>query len=212
MLPRIWACGTSARQVKRSRTARIVISGSAAAACQLNKRLVVVLLAGLLVVGAGTAYVWSAGTPPNTSSTTSQHPGSKAFYMEAAGSLFYAVEATDDVHFQSSGYAYFSNSSITFMGVKFQTICPSSILGCPNPSGNTTQTSASISGALIWFTMKFSDGKSETTTKAIGSPLYVPIISTHVSPKAGIIVEYFPANKSYRAFLLVSPYNLPGSS
>jgi len=176
----------------------------------LRKEKIAAVAVAALVVGAGAYFYWGAVGQRN-GSTSSHNPRSILLIMEVANSLYYAVEVTDDIVFAASGYSYLKNGSVTFIGVKFQTLCPASILGCPNPGHNGTQTGLGYPGAYLKFTMTFPDGKSEGMTKAWGNTNYSPFLSTHTKPRAGILVEYVTGPSAPRAFLLVSPYMTPFS-
>ena len=163
-----------------------------------------------LIVGAAIIYAGTSVGQGHTTTVT-RHSQNGPLYLEVVGSLFYALEVTDAVNIPSQGYVQFPNDSITFQGVKFQTICPASAPGCPG-STSGTQTNPGLSVTFLKFSVTFPDAKKETLTLGIAGLSYAPILSTHVKPKAGILVEYIAGRSSYRAFLLVTPYTLPGGT
>jgi len=101
------------------------------------------------------------------------------------------------------GYSYFLNGSITFDGVKFQTICPATYPDCPGSNSSSTI----VRAGAIRFNMTFPDGNTETAGIVIGDSIYTFIISHHY-PKAGMLIEYvndYPHDfVVYAVFLLVS--------
>ncbi|MBI3840591.1 MAG: hypothetical protein HY297_01310 [Thaumarchaeota archaeon] len=173
-----------------------------------SNQLVAIAVAAL-VVGAVGVYYWNVGGLWNNTTSTTPEPVSKQFYMEVAGSLYLAVDVTEDTVFRAPGYSYFQNNSVTFLGVKFQPICPATVIGCPNPSGGT-QTNANLSVALIQVRLTFPDTHQEIVSEAIGRLNYAPVVSNHLSPRAGVLVEYIPKTSSYKIFLLVTPYTMSG--
>ncbi len=177
----------------------------------MRSRIAAVIIVAAIVVGASVLYVYDLSALNRLNVTTSsQHQGNNLLYLEVAGSLYYAAEVTDELSVPSDGYSHFTNNSMTFMGVVFQTVCPSSVIGCPGSTSVTTTDPADV-GTFIKVTMTFPDGSKETVVEAIGTnTVYAPKVSNHVKPTAGILVEYFASTKSFRAFLLVTPYKSPG--
>lgn len=179
-------------------------------------------IAALLVVailaGAGAGYfIGSTGQRQTTLVSTTTLPATQVnrnvFVMNVSGSFYYADDISSDVVLQNPGYAYFRNASVTFDGVKFETICPQGYSGCPVPSGNTTtQIVTQVLIGVYKFNMTFPDSTTETTQGFIGDTTYTFALSNHVSPRAGMLIEYieynYPNNLSgngpYHTFLLVS--------
>jgi hypothetical protein len=121
--------------------------------------------------------------------------------MIVNNSIYCAPDVSKDIIVQQPGYGYFLNSSITFMGVKFETICPSNYRGCPGSSSNSTI----VYAAAIQLNVAFSDGTKGTLGGVIGDSTYFFVISQHLEPKVGILIEYSSNTSSYKTFLLVSP-------
>ncbi|QQG48615.1 MAG: hypothetical protein HY247_07715 [archaeon] len=162
----------------------------------------------VLVAGAVAAYYWEAWIPGRGPTTSTQ--GEKQFYIEVAGTLYFAEEVSDLMVFQQEGFTYIKNTSITFVGVKFQTLCSVTDSVCPTGTVTTTSNSSAL-GAFIRFRMTFPGGAQEIATESIGGLNYAPATSAHTDPSAGILVEYLNKSHSYKAFLLVTPYSTPGA-
>jgi len=171
------------------------------------------VLATLMVVailaGAGVGYlVGNAGQRTTTFISTATLPATyvnkNVFMMNVDGSLYYADDVSSDIEVPNPGYAYFLNSSVTFDGVKFETICPQSYSECLAPTGNETAETVTVTVpplAVYRFSMTFPDGRTETTTGFLGEANYTFALSNHVGPRAGMLIE---GNGPYHAFLLVS--------
>ncbi|MGD0395407.1 MAG: hypothetical protein ABSB26_00670 [Nitrososphaerales archaeon] len=173
----------------------------------MQRRSLASLAVTFLVIGAAISYGWVTVTQRNTSVTT-QQVEPKLLYLEVVGELYSAVEITDLLVIPTLGYSHFVNNSITYLGVEFQTVCPSSVIGCPG-STITTATNPADNGVFIKVSITFVGGPEETLTESIGGLGYAPVVSSHVHPSAGILVEYIAKIHSYRAFLLVTPYSIP---
>jgi hypothetical protein len=115
------------------------------------------------------------------------------------------MEVSSDIAIPSPGYGYFLNGSVYFMGVRFSTICPPIYSGCPG-SSTGSQTVTTVLAGAIRLNMTFPDGKIETSGAVIGDSTYVPILSKHVGPRAGMLIEisYGAPVTTDRVFLLVS--------
>ena len=177
----------------------------------MQNRMVAVVAVVMLIVGASATYGWYA-VVQRPAPVSRQQGQTGPMFMEVAGSLYYALDVTNDLGVPSEGYAYFENSSISFLGVQFETVCPTTLIGCPGSSNSTGETSAGLPGVFVKAVVIFPDGKREILTESIEALVYAPVVSNHVGPKAGILVEYIPATKEYRAFLLVTPYTVPGGA
>jgi hypothetical protein len=118
---------------------------------------------------------------------------------------------TDDVTtyivMQNPGYGYFPNRSISFMGVRFDTVCQPGYAGCPGNS-NSKQTTT-VLAAAIELTLTFPGNSYETIGDVIGASTQVIILSNHIDPKAGIIISR--GNTGYNVFLLVQANPLMSS-
>jgi hypothetical protein len=182
----------------------------------LKKEAAYVIVALVVVLGGVAGYF--AGVSNSRSSlvtttayiTTTQTPvlNNEVFMMIVNGSHYWADDVSKDTVIGMPGYSYFLNGSVTFDGVKFQTICPSNYRGCP---GSNSSSTIVLAGA-IRFNMTFADKSTETAGDVIGDSFYVFVISQH-SPKAGMLIEYvndYPHNSvPYSVFLLVSSCDAP---
>ena len=138
-------------------------------------------------VAAATSDAEAASNSSIAVTTTSVNPPcvAGAQTMAVSGTEFCSVEVTNDTVLGNPGYSYFKNGSISFMGVTFQTICPPGGMGCP---GVTSRTATMFSGEMR-FTMTFPDHTNETAWGITGVDPYVPILSVHSNPKAGMLIE-----------------------
>jgi hypothetical protein len=130
--------------------------------------------------------------------------------MNVNGSLYYADDISKDTVVQNPGYAYFLNGSVTFDGVKFETICPSTYSGCPTPTGTAVQNQMTVMAGAVKMNVTFPDRSTETIGEVFGDSTYAFVLSQHTNPRAGLVIEYvtynYPNNfPPYHAFLLVSP-------
>jgi hypothetical protein len=183
---------------------------------------VAALLVVAILAGAGAGYLMKASnsrpstvslisTVSNTvtvSFTTRIAPvlNSEVFLTQVNGSFYWADDVSKDTEIGMPGYSYFRNASITFGGVKFQTICPPIYSECPIPAGTTITQETVLAGAIS-FNMTFPDGSTETAGDVIGNSIYLAILSQH-QPRAGMLIEYvndYPNSPvPYAVFLLVS--------
>jgi len=184
----------------------------------MRDEIVIALVIVLVIASAGAGYFAGTSSQRTTTlvSTTTLPPtyvNRNVFVMNVDGSFYYADDISSNLIIQNPGYAYFRNVSVTFDGVKFEMICPQGYSGCPLASGNaTSQTVTQVLLGVYELNMTFSDGTTETTLGFIGDATYTSALSNHVSPRAGILIEYieynYPNNPSgngpYHAFLLVS--------
>lgn len=162
----------------------------------------------LLVTTTSTTTAATAVTRNQTASSSSRGKN-EAFLMKVNGSFYWADDVSRDISIGAPGYSYFLNGSVTFDGVKFQTICPPIYSGCPVSPGTTVQSQTILLAGAIRFSMTFPDGSTETTGQVIGDSTYTYVISQHY-PRAGMLIEYvndYPNNfVDYAVFLLVSSY------
>jgi hypothetical protein len=125
--------------------------------------------------------------------------------LNVNGSWYWADYVSNDIVIGAPGYSYFLNGSVTFDGVKFQTICPSNYRDCPGSNSSSTI----VFAGAISFNMTFPDGTNETAGAVIGDSIFTYVLSVqHTSPRAGMYIEYvndYPHNSvDYAVFLLVS--------
>lgn len=173
----------------------------------MRNSIAVVLTIVVLVAGAFLGYTWSTEvihgkTSTTTVYTSSANSGNAAIVMSVNGSLYRAEDVSNDIAVQDQAYAHFLNGSVTFSGVKFETICPSYYSGCPGGSPNQVKTEVGL--AAIEFNMTFPDGIVEAAGMVIGvvgESSYMFVLSHHTGPRGGILYEYVG---SYKVFLLVS--------
>jgi len=121
--------------------------------------------------------------------------------MTVNGSLYYADNVTMDISGGNPGYLHFQNTSVTFLGVKFDTYCPPSYGGCPVTTGTTIMAQTSMSIGAIRVNATFPDDSTETMNAVIGDLDYVFLLSRHGNPQTGVLVVY---SGGYKAYLLVS--------
>lgn len=176
-----------------------------------------VLAAG---VGAGLALsssgVGSASTTITNRSTTHTSSGQGVTSPLALPFSVVTINGTtyrsDDVSNQTvvgnPGYSYFRNGSITFLGIQFETICPQSLMGCPRGSYNGSQ--AIVLAGAFKVRMTFPDGSNDTRGEVIGDSQLVIVLSSHVRPKAGVMIVR--VDSDYHAFLLVEGSSPTGGS
>jgi hypothetical protein len=154
----------------------------------------------LVIASAGVGYlVGYSGQHTTTLVSTTTLPATyvnkNVFVMNVNGSFYYADDISSDVVVQNPGYAYIRNASVTFDGVKFETICPQGYSGCPVPSGSTTtQTVIQVRLGVYRFNMTFPDSTTETAQGFIGDATYTFALSNHVSSRAGMLIEYIEYN------------------
>ncbi len=157
-----------------------------------------------LVVGSVLVYTLGiSGRVGTVTTEVPQPPGDKPFYMEVTGAVYYAIEVTNDLSIPRQGYSHFLNASVTFMGVEFQTVCPSSTEGCPGYTGGNS----TLIGQFVKIRISFPHGGQETLTEAICGDAYSPLTSSHTDPAAGYVAEYVVVTSTCRSYLLVTPYS-----
>ena len=153
-----------------------------------------------------TASIISTSYITRTATFASEHTpvlNNEVFLMQVNGSFFWADDVSKDILIGMPGYSYFLNGSVTFDGVRFQTVCPSDYRDCPGSNDSST----TVLAGAIRFNMTFPDGKTETAGDVIGDSIYTFVISQHY-PKAGMVIEYvndYPKSPvDYAVFLIVS--------
>ena len=125
--------------------------------------------------------------------------------MKVNGSYYWADDVSRDIVIGLPGYSYFLNASVTFDGVKFQTICPPIYRDCPGSNSSSTV----VYAGAIRFNVTFPDKTTETVGDVIGDSIFTYVLSQH-TPMAGMLIEYvndynYPNSSSdYAVFLLVS--------
>jgi hypothetical protein len=175
----------------------------------LKARSVAVVSVIMLLLGASCTYAWFTFGQQQPRTTT-QPAGPNTLFMEVGGSLYFAAEISNLVVVPLDGNAYITNGSVTFYGVKFQMVCPTSLIGCPGSSNSTGETSEGIPGSYVKLTMSFPDSQRETVSETVQFLGYAPVVSNHSKPRAGVVFEYIATSKTYRVFLLVTPYGTVG--
>jgi len=189
---------------------------------ELIATVLVVLVAGSLSIGylAGsnvrqtgttTSTVAFTGTSVTTVATTvyesslSEILHGDISLLNFSRNYYWADDVSKDIVIGFPGYSYFLNGSVTFDGVKFQTICPPTYRDCPGSTSNSTI----VTAGAISFNMTFPDGTRETAGDVIGDSIFTLILSQH-QPRAGMYIEYvndygnFSNSVDYAVFLLVS--------
>lgn len=155
-------------------------------------------ITGTLANGAGFSYTVQVQVEPPVNSITSTST------TTVNGSAYYADNMTSDITVGNPGYSYFLNGSVTFMGVKFATICPPIYAGCPIPPGTTVTTQETVGAGAIRLNLTFPDGSNETIGGVIGDITYFFVFSHHANPQAGILIVY--TSSGYKSYLLVSSF------
>jgi hypothetical protein len=172
----------------------------------MRDEIVITLVMTLVIASAGVGYfIGYSSQHTTTVVSTTTVPAKNVFVMNVNGSFYYADDISSDIEVANPGYAYFHNASVTFDGVKFETICPQDYLGCPVPAGNKTTQTVTVMLGVYRFNMTFPNGTTVTTQGVIGDLTYTYAISNG----AGMLIEYieynYPNNyPPYHAFLLVS--------
>jgi hypothetical protein len=121
--------------------------------------------------------------------------------MTVNGSLYYSDDITSDITIGFPGYSFFHNSSVTFLGVKFETDCPPSYGGCPVPPGVTETTVTTMMIGAIRLNATFADKSTESISALIGDDDYIFAFTHHTGPQAGVLIVY---SGGFKAYLLVS--------
>ena len=160
----------------------------------------------MLVVGASATYAWFTVGGQQSVTVTEVKEGNLLF-MQVGSSLYFADEVTPDTVVPVDGYAYFTNTTITFYGVTFKSVCPTTLAGCPGSGSGAT--SVGIPGTYTQVTVQFPDAKRETVFGSVQSQVFATYVTNHSGPRAGVAFEYISLTKSYRVFLLVTPYSAP---
>ena len=181
----------------------------------MRDEVVITLVIVLVIASVGAGYLVGYSSQRTTTLVSAPtlpaaYVNKSVFVMNVNGSFYYADDISSDMVVQNPGYAYFHNASVTFDGVKFETICPQGYMGCPVPAGNKTTQTVTVMLGVFRFNMTFPDRSTETTGNVIGDLTYTFALSQHTNPRAGMLIEYveynYPNNyPPYRAFLLVSP-------
>jgi hypothetical protein len=176
----------------------------------MRSEIVATLLILLIIASAGVGYfVGYSGQHTTTWVSTTILPATyvnkNVFVMNVNGSFYYADDISSDIVVQNPGYTYFRNASVTFDGVRFDTVCPQEDLGCPVPVGNETTQTVTVMAGVYQFEVTFPNGTTVTTGNVIGDSNYTYAMSNG----AGMLIEYveynYPNNvPPYHVFLLVS--------
>jgi hypothetical protein len=148
--------------------------------------------AGILIVYDESSSIFKSYLLVSTANSSTSSTGvsigacgqrAQTIVLNATG--YCAEDVANDTVLGSPGYSYFLNGSITFMGVTFQTYCPSEYRGCPGANSSASI----VTLGIMRFTMTFSDKTNETVTNgAIDELTYIPILSNHTNPRAGMLI------------------------
>jgi hypothetical protein len=127
--------------------------------------------------------------------------------MTVNGSPYYADNVTNIMIAEDPGTFHFNNESVTFLGVKFQTVCTDYASGCPGvPPPPPGVIFVAPTGAGITMDATFPDHSSEMITGAFPLvPVYFFAFSHHTNPQAGVLIIYTTSSPGYKSYLLVSP-------
>jgi hypothetical protein len=173
------------------------------------------LVVAIVASGAAGYYIGNSSQRTTTVVSTATLAGTVTegvFIINVNGSLYYADDVSSDTAIPNPGFLYFLNTSVSFDGVKFVTICPEGYEPCPVPQNQTVIQMTLPPMSLYQFRMTFRDGTSEIAGNVIGDSTYTFALSSHVSPRAGMLIEYVrynyasnpTGNGPYDTFLLVS--------
>jgi hypothetical protein len=186
----------------------------------LKKVLAAFTVALVVMLGAATGYFGRISSSHTSLTTTTTYVSTthtsvlnnEVYLMNVNGSYYWADDVSKDIVVGMPGYSYFLNTSVTFDGVTFTTICPPIYSGCPVPTDTTIQNQTIVMAGAIRFNMTFPDKSTETAAEIIGDSIYSYVLSNH-SPRAGMLIEYvndYPHNSvDYSVFLLVSSCDAP---
>ncbi|HYB07007.1 MAG TPA: hypothetical protein VEB87_02490 [Nitrososphaerales archaeon] len=186
----------------------------------MRGEIAIALLAIVLVAGAGTGYLLGTSnervntsvSTTTTTAVTTEHASAISAVLHGDVSLlnvsrtyYWADDVSKDIVIGLPGYSYFLNGSVTFDGVKFETMCPPAYRDCPGSNSSST----TVTAGAIRFNMTFPDGTIETAGDVIGDSIFTLVLSQH-QPRAGMLIEYvndygnFSNSVDYAVFLLVS--------
>jgi hypothetical protein len=141
----------------------------------------------------------SSSSPSGTNDLNSCPAGIQTLTLN--GTEFCSIDVANDTVLGGPGFSYFLNGSVEFMGVTFQTICPSNYMGCPGANSSAS----TVTLGIMRFNMAFPDKTNETASQPIGDSSYVLILSQHTGPRAGMLIEieYAAHATTGHVFLLV---------
>ena len=145
--------------------------------------------------------LWGQLAELNFSVSPAANPITNAPKMLVNGSLYYADDITSDITIGFPGYSFFHNTSVTFLGVRFETYCPPSYGGCPIPPGVTETTVTTMMIGAIRLNATFADKSTESINALIGDDDYIFAFTHHAGPQAGVLIVY---SGGFKAYLLVS--------
>ena len=121
------------------------------------------------------------------------------------GARYCALDVTDEVEYALPGYSALK-ASVTFVDVKFETVCNPNMRSCATRTLETA-TGPPVTLGVISFILTFPDNTQESLTELLplheGPPLYV--LSKHTDPRAGFSISYAPMGSlvHWRTMLLV---------
>jgi hypothetical protein len=141
------------------------------------------IIALVVILSVAAAYDFLAAQGPSTKTETVDTCDNE---MTFNGTVYCSLDVTGFTTLGIPGYSYMSRS-VNFMGVLFQTVCPSDQEGCPSQKG-TTVTAWNM--GVLTFNMTFADGTSETLTALLGDTCPPPMLTqNHYSPRAGFYLD-----------------------
>jgi hypothetical protein len=162
----------------------------------ITRKLAIALVIALVLGGGISFYSLGILAPSKNHNVLGCRPNAGVRTID--GYAYCVSDVTDDVVIPNPGFGYFLNESVTYMGVKFVSICPHTSLECAAglSSDETIPPAAAMNVVLT-----FQDGTNETIGGVIGLSSQFSTFSTHVSPRVGL--EILWANTGYDVFLLV---------
>jgi hypothetical protein len=131
------------------------------------------------------------------SSTQVKTVGTCGTKMTFNGTVYCSLDVTSFTTVGMQRYANM-NHPVNFMGVLFQTVCPSNYEGCPSQGPTTT----TVPLGVVILNLTFGDGTNETISVLFGDgcPSSPILTQQHLAPQAGFYLVCGPPSK---LFLLV---------
>jgi len=114
----------------------------------MKKALAAFIVALVVILSAAAGYFGGVSTSHTSLVTTTTYISvahtsvlnNEVHLVNVNGSYFWADDVSKDIVIGMPGHSYFLNTSVTFDGVTFTTICPPIYSGCPVPTGTTLRT------------------------------------------------------------------------
>jgi hypothetical protein len=165
----------------------------------VSTALVALVAALLLLAVGGSIYIFSrhtsssTSTPPPTSTLPTSTPPSNLVTVDTCGTevtfngtQYCSLDVSNFTTVSLQSYANM-NHPVNFMGVLFQTVCPSYYEGCPIQGATTTVMPVGI----VELNLTFGDGTNETVSALLGiSCPNSPILTQqHLAPQAGFYLD-----------------------